>query len=59
MLAIYGVPPGLLTAGLLIDRIGFALTASLYCVVGAAATGLIALYWRGALWPLSAPANAR
>jgi hypothetical protein len=59
MLAIYGVPPGLLAAGVLIDQIGFALTASLYCVVGATATTLIALRWRSTLWPLSAPANAR
>ena len=47
MLAIYGVPIGLLAAGALIERIGFAVTASLYCLVGAALTGLIALYWRG------------
>ncbi len=58
-LAIYGVPIGLLAAGALIERIGFTVTASLYCLVGAALTGLIALYWRAALWPVSAPANAR
>jgi hypothetical protein len=59
MLAIYGVPIGLLAAGVLIERIGFAVTASLYCLVGAGLTGLIALYWRKALWPVGAPANAR
>jgi predicted MFS family arabinose efflux permease len=59
MLAIYGVPPGLLVAGLLIDRIGFASTVALYCGVGGVLTGLIALYWRHALWPLAAPANSR
>ena len=58
-LAIYGVPPGLLAAGLLIDRIGFVATVSVYCVVGSVLTVLIALRWREALWPLSAPANAR
>ena len=58
-LAIYGVPPGLLTAGLLIDRIGFVATVSIYCIVGSILTVLIALRWRDALWPLSAPANAR
>jgi Na+/melibiose symporter-like transporter len=58
-LAIYGVPPGLLAAGLLIDRIGFVATVSVYCLVGSALTALIALRWRDALWPLSAPANAR
>jgi uncharacterized membrane protein len=43
----------------LIERIGFTLTASIYCVVGAGLTGLIAFYWRAALWPVDAPANAR
>jgi hypothetical protein len=59
MLAIYGLPIGLLGAGALIDRIGFAPTATLYCAVGIAITLLIALRWRAALWPLHAPANAR
>jgi hypothetical protein len=44
---------------LLIERIGFAATVSLYCVVGSLLTVMIALRWRAALWPLSAPANAR
>jgi len=34
MLAIYGVPIGLLAAGSLIGRFGFAATASAYCVAG-------------------------
>ena len=59
MLAIYGVPIGLLAAGGLIDHIGFTSTASLYCAVGLALTLLIALRWRTHLWPLTAPANAR
>jgi len=59
MLAIYGVPIGLLAAGALIDRIGFLATTSLYCLVGIAVTVLIGLRWRAALWPLDAPANAR
>ena len=58
-LAIYGVPPGLLTAGALIGWIGFVATVSVYCLVGSVLTVLIALRWRDALWPLSAPANAR
>ena len=58
-LAIYGVPPGLLVAGALIDWIGYAATVSVFCVVGSVLTALIALHWRDALWPLSAPANAR
>lgn len=59
MLAIYGLPIGLLGAGALIDRIGFVPTATLYCGVGIGLTLLIALHWRAALWPLHAPANAR
>jgi MFS family permease len=59
MLAIYGLPIGLLGAGALIDRIGFAPTATLYCALGIALTLLIAVRWRAALWPLHAPANAR
>jgi predicted MFS family arabinose efflux permease len=58
-LAIYGVPPGLLVAGLLIDKIGFVATVSVYCLVGSVLTALIALRWRDALWPLNAPANMR
>jgi MFS family permease len=59
MLAIYGLPIGLTAAGALIDRIGFATTATLYCGVGFALTMLIAIHWRGVLWPLQAQANAR
>jgi MFS family permease len=59
MLAIYGLPLGLLAAGPLIERIGFAATASAYCVFGLIATGFIGLRWKLALWPADAPANAR
>ena len=59
MLAIYGLPIGLLAAGALIDRIGFVPTATLYRLVGIMLTVLIALRWRAALWPLHAQANAR
>ena len=59
MLAIYGLPIGLLAAGALIDRIGFVPTATLYCLVGIMLTVLIALRWRAALWPLHAQANAQ
>lgn len=59
MLAIYGLPLGLMAAGALIERIGFVATATGYCVAGVAMTLLIALRWREALWPLHAPANAR
>jgi MFS family permease len=59
MMAIYGLPLGLLLAGALIDRVGFATAISLLASVGAALTLAIGLRWRTALWPREAPANAR
>ena len=59
MLAIYGLPLGLMAAGGLIERFGFAATATAYCVLGLLLTAAIAVRWRAALWPLDAPANAR
>jgi MFS family permease len=59
MLAIYGLPVGLVAAGGLIERFGYAATASGYCLVGLLLTAAIGLRWRRALWPLDAPANAR
>jgi predicted MFS family arabinose efflux permease len=59
MMAIYSLPVGLLIAGALIERIGFAATATLYAALGLACTILIALYWRAHMWPAleSAPAE--
>ncbi len=57
MLAIYGLPIGLFAAGPLIERLGFADTATLYAGFGLACTALIGLVWRRALWPRQAPAN--
>jgi hypothetical protein len=59
MLAVYGLPLGLLLSGPLIERFGFSLTASLYSVVGIAVTLLIANRWRHHLWHPESPANAR
>jgi hypothetical protein len=59
MLAIYGLPMGLLAAGGLIERFGFTAAALGYCTVGLSLTVAIAVRWRAALWPLDAPANAR
>jgi hypothetical protein len=59
MLAIYGLPVGLLAAGGLIERFGFAATASAYCITGLLLTAVIALRWHDALWPVDAAANAR
>lgn len=57
ILAIWGLPVGLLIAGPLIDTLGFVWTAFLYTLMGATATLAIALKWRKALWCKSAPAN--
>jgi hypothetical protein len=59
MLAIYGLPVGLVAAGGLIERFGYAATASGYCLLGLLLTVAIGLGWRKALWPVNAPANAR
>ena len=59
MLAIYGNVPGLLISGPLIARMGYPLTASIYCVIGLAFTVFIAWRWRAPLWAVDAPANAR
>lgn len=59
MLAVYGLPVGLLGAGPLIAGLGFAATATLYAGVGLAATAAIAFAWRAHLLPREAAANAR
>ena len=56
---IYGVPIGLLGAGELIGRIGFVATANLYVAASLVVTAFIAIKWRGDLWRIDAPANAR
>jgi MFS family permease len=59
MLAIYSLPLGLLASGVLIDRVGYHATATLYAATGLLFTGLIALLWRADLWRADMPANAR
>ena len=59
MLAIWGLPLGLLAAGPVIARFGFAATTLLYAGLGLAATLAIGWRWRAALWNPQAPANAR
>jgi MFS family permease len=58
MLAIYGLPVGLMLSGFLIEWCGYLLTAAGYCLFGIVATLAIALWWRAAIWPLDAPGNA-
>jgi predicted MFS family arabinose efflux permease len=55
MLGIYGLPFGLLGAGALIGRIGFAATATLYAAVGLVLTLMIALRWRTEVWRPAEP----
>jgi hypothetical protein len=59
MLAIYGLPMGLLSAGVLIDHVGFIPTMTLLCSVGIVMTVAIGVHWRAHLWPADAPANGR
>jgi MFS family permease len=58
MLAIYGLPVGLLTAGALIERIGFYTTLMAYGLIGVVCVSAIAIYWRADIWPAQARANA-
>ncbi|MSQ18244.1 MAG: MFS transporter [Betaproteobacteria bacterium] len=55
MLAIYGNPVGLLAAGVLIERIGYAATAFAYGAVGLVFTFIVLLHWRVAVFPARAP----
>jgi MFS transporter len=50
MLAVYGLPLGLLAAGLLIPRVGYRNALTLYTTLGLGVTILIGLVWRAALW---------
>ena len=57
MLALYANLPGLLLAAPLIAWAGYCLTASFYCLIGLALTGLITLRWRACLWHRQAVTN--
>ncbi|MBM3531418.1 MAG: MFS transporter [Alphaproteobacteria bacterium] len=59
MLAVYGLPVGLMLTGPLIERFGFTATGLLYSTFGVVATFAIGLIWRRAVWPADAPGNAR
>jgi predicted MFS family arabinose efflux permease len=50
MLAVYGMPLGLMAAGALVERIGFPGTITVYSVIGLALTGLIGAKWRASVW---------
>jgi Na+/melibiose symporter-like transporter len=59
MLAVYGLPLGLLLSGPLVEHLGFAVTGSLYSLVGIGFTLLIVARWRQHLWHPLAAANLR
>jgi hypothetical protein len=58
MLAIWGLPLGLLAAGPIIAWAGYAATTLIYAGFGLAATAAIGYRWRRALWHRTAAANA-
>jgi MFS family permease len=56
ILAVYGLPLGLMAAGVLIERLGYPVAISLYCAIGLAFTVLIGVRWRASVWQ-AAPAR--
>jgi MFS family permease len=50
MLAVYGLPIGLLCAGFLIDRFDYPSAIAIFAAVGLLFTLLIAVRWRESLW---------
>ena len=50
MLAVYGLPVGLLAGGVLIDSAGFPGTLAIYCASGILITALIGYRWRRYFW---------
>jgi predicted MFS family arabinose efflux permease len=58
ILAILGLPLGLLLSGPLIDWFGFAVTAGIYSLLGVACAVSMIWIWRDTLWDKTCPANA-
>jgi MFS family permease len=60
MLAVYGLPLGLLASGFLIERIGYPPTISVSAAIGLLFTLLIGIRWRASMWHRRRrPAGAR
>ncbi len=59
ILAVYGLPLGLVISSPIIATFGFAAMAALYGGIGAMLTVLIGAYWRRHVWQAEAPANAQ
>jgi len=57
MLAIWGLPTGLMLSGPLINQIGFPATAAIYSFLGLLLTLAIAFRWRRELWSGQATIN--
>lgn len=58
ILAIYSLPMGILCAGWLIERVGFAATISAYALFGLGMVLILALRFHADLWRVEAPANS-
>jgi Na+/melibiose symporter-like transporter len=50
MLAVYGLPLGLIGSGFLIDRIGYPPTIAISAALGLVCTAIIGLRWRASMW---------
>ncbi|MGH7300115.1 MAG: hypothetical protein ACREJE_06880, partial [Candidatus Rokuibacteriota bacterium] len=50
MLAVYGLPLGLLASGALIERVGYPLTITGLALAGLLVTVMIGVKWRAAMW---------
>jgi hypothetical protein len=50
MLAVYGLPLGLLASGFLIERLGYPLTITASSAIGLLFTVLIGIRWRASMW---------
>jgi hypothetical protein len=50
MLAVYGLPLGLIASGVLIERIGYPLAITVSTAVGLICTVLIGIRWRTSIW---------
>jgi predicted MFS family arabinose efflux permease len=50
MLAVYGLPVGLVAFGLLIDRIGYPSTITVAAAIGLISTVLIGVRWHASIW---------
>jgi len=57
MLAIYGLPLGLMLAGPLIERLGFLLTNLVMTTTGLVMLALVSMIWRRHVWDHGAEAN--